>query len=434
MDHKPKLAASTLGFLALAALNCILLLTYLGTHPDFPGDFCAFYTGAHIYLQNPRRVYDLTLQRATEQQLIGRDDIPFNHPPYELLLWLPLARLSFNAAFWMWRLASLVLLAVAAKLLATALCPRLGAPAIFLRALAFFPVPYCLWMGQDSLLLLAILAGCAWLLGRRMEWLAGAALGLALFKPQLVLPIAAIYLLMRRWRMLRGFLCSGFAALAVSIFMVGLAGMRQMLEILLQGHTSAQMAIHPSMMPNLRGLLFLLLAGHSRLEAVLGGAISVGLLLAARRTMQRRQPPARAFAGLLCFAILVSFHMNLHDLALLLPPILMVMQDQFCTGENGWKVTAPLVVLFCTPAYLVALGAFKVAVFAIFVGWLWFAMTRCFGKSRISLRFEGDGLQAVRKRSKIISALTAEGPRHHSTKISRPVVPSIEQRGMAFDR
>ena len=44
--------------------------------------------------------------------------------------------------------------------------------------------------------------------------------------------------------------------------MVGFAGMRQMLTILLAGQTSAHMAIHPSMMPNLRGLLSLLLAGH----------------------------------------------------------------------------------------------------------------------------------------------------------------------------
>jgi hypothetical protein len=105
MPEKPKLAASTAGYLALAAFNCVLLLSYLGSHPNFPGDFCAFYTGARIYLQDPSRVYDLTLQRATEQQLIGRDDIPFNHPPYELLLWLPLARLSFHAAFWVWRFA-----------------------------------------------------------------------------------------------------------------------------------------------------------------------------------------------------------------------------------------------------------------------------------------------------------------------------------------
>jgi len=377
MDERPKLVASTAGYLALAALNCFLLLSYLGSHPTFPGDFCAFYTGARIYLQHPSRVYDLTLQRATEQQLVGRDDIPFNHPPYELLLWLPLARLSFHAAFWVWRFASLLLLVFAARLLATALCPRLGAPAIFLRALAFFPVPYCLWMGQDSVLLLAILAACAWLLARRMEWMAGAALGLALFKPQLILPIAAVYLLLRRWRMLRGFLYSGFAVLAVSILMVGYTGMRQMLTILLKGQTAAHMAIHPSMMPNLRGLLALFLAGHSQLEGILVGAMSVGLLLGARATMQRQQPPARAFAGLVCFAILVSFHLNLHDLALLLVPILLVMQDRMWSGDNGWQVMAPVIVLFCTPAYLVALGALKVAVFALFVGWLWYGMTRC---------------------------------------------------------
>ena len=93
--------------------------------------------------------------------------------------------------------------------------------------------------------------------------------------------------------------------------------------------------------------------------------------------MQRQQLPARAFAGLVCFAILVSFHLNLHDLALLLLPILPAMQDRMWSGESGWEVTAPVLVLFCTPAYLIALGAFKVAVFALFVGWLWYGMTHC---------------------------------------------------------
>ena len=399
MDEEAKITASTLGYLALAALNCVLLLSYLATHPNFPGDFCAFYTGARIYLQDPGRVYDLTLQRATEQQLVGRDDIPFNHPPCELLIWLPLARLSFRAAFLVWRLASLVLLVIAAKLLATALCSRLGTPAIFLRALAFFPVPYCLWMGQDSILLLALLAACAWFLARRMEWLAGATLGLALFKPQLVLPIAAVYLLLprRRWRMLRGFLCSASALLVVSFLMVGYGGMRQLMTILLAGQTADHMAIHPSMMPNLRGALSLPLAGHSTLEAVMLSVISLVLLLAARATMQRQQLPARAFAGLICFALLVSFHLNLHDLTLLLLPILLVMQDRMWSREHGWQVAAPVVVLFCTPAYLAALGAFKVAVFAILVGWLWCGMTSC---------------EAVS---------------------SRQAAPSIEERRMAFD-
>jgi hypothetical protein len=376
MNENPRFAASSAGYLVLAAFNCVLLLSYLASHPNFPGDFCAFYTGAQLYTQAPSRVYDLSRQRKTEQRLVGRDDIPFNHPPYELLLWLPLARLSFHAAFWVWRLASLVLLAIASKLLAGALCPRLGTPAIFLRALAFFPVPYCLWMGQDSVLMLAILAACGWFLARRMEWMAGAALGLGLFKPQLVLPIAAVYLLLPRWRILRGFLCSASAVLAVSMLMVGYSGMRQLMTILLAGQAADHMAIHPSMMPNLRGLLSLVLAGHSTWEAVMLSVISVGLLLAARATMQHPQPPARAFAGLICFALLVSFHLNLHDLALLLLPILLVIQDKMWSCENAWEVMAPVIFLFCTPAYLTALGAFKVAVFAVFVGWLWYGMTR----------------------------------------------------------
>jgi hypothetical protein len=366
--------SASAGWIALAALNCLLLLAYLGTHPQFPGDFCAFYTGAHIYRQNPSHLYDLAAQRQVEQALVGRDDIPFNHPPYELIVWLPLAGFSFHAAFWIWRVASLGLLAVASWLLARTLCPRIKVTAVFIIAIAFFPVPYCLWMGQDSVLLLALFAACVWFFDQGSDFMAGLVLGLGFFKFELVLPIAAVYFLWRRWRFLAGLLCSGVAVSAVSLAMVGSSGMVQLVELVIQGQASQHMAVHPVMMPNLRGMIALVPMATPAVRTILVLILSAGLLLVGASTSSS-PAPARALASLVCFAVLASFHLNLHDFTLLLLPILVVLQDRRWTTGASWTVLVPVVALFCTPIYVVAIGEFKVAALALLVGWLWYAMS-----------------------------------------------------------
>jgi Glycosyltransferase family 87 len=364
------------GWTTLAVLNCTLLLVYLANHPSFPGDFCAFYTGAHIYSQNPGHLYDLPIQRQTEQALIGRNDIPYNHPPYELLVWLPLSPLGFHAAFWIWRLVSCLLLMLASCLLAKVLAPRFGCGALFIIALAFFPVPYCLWMGQDSVLMLAIFCGCTWFLMNGRDFGAGLILGLGCFKLELVLPIAAVYFLWRRWRLLFGFLCSAVTVSGVSLAMVGYSGIFQLAHLLIQGQTAKGMAVHPVMMPNIRGLLALLPFLSPNMQSAVAVSVSAGLLMVVAVALRKDQPPERLFALLVCFSTLVSFHLNLHDLTLLVLPIAMVLRSRLWQGEKTSALFVPLFALFCTPLYIVLLGAFKVALLALFVGWLWYGMNR----------------------------------------------------------
>ena len=101
-------------------------------------------------------------------------------------------------------------------------------------------------------------------------------------------------------------------------------------------------------------------------------ANKAGLLLVAASTSSS-PAPARALASLVCFAVLASFHLNLHDFTLLLLPILVVLQDRRWTTGASWTVL--VVALFCTPIYVVAIGEFKVAALALLVGWLWYAMS-----------------------------------------------------------
>src|SRR5262249_24351038 len=86
---------------------------------------------------------------------------------------------------------------------------------------SFYPVSAALLQGQDSILFLALIAGSLVLASRRRDLAAGMVLGLGLFKFQIVIPMAILFVLWRRWRFSIGFLVSASALSAVSIGIVG---------------------------------------------------------------------------------------------------------------------------------------------------------------------------------------------------------------------
>jgi len=76
--------------------------------------------------------------------------------------------------------------------------------------------------GQDSILLLALLAAAFACLNRRRDLGAGLLTGLGLFKFQIIIPMALLFLVWRRWRFCLGFASSSLVAGAVSVGLVGL--------------------------------------------------------------------------------------------------------------------------------------------------------------------------------------------------------------------
>src|SRR5436190_373861 len=96
---------------------------------------------------------------------------------------------------------------------------RPGRLRLVLWALAFVPVFAAVSYGQNSLLSLFILAGVFALLRRGRDGLAGIVLGCLLYKPQLVLVLALLLVLERRWRALLGLGAMGGVLAAVSLWM-----------------------------------------------------------------------------------------------------------------------------------------------------------------------------------------------------------------------
>src|SRR5207247_2793657 len=73
--------------------------------------------------------------------------------------------------------------------------------------ISFLPISAALMQGQDSIVLLTLLAGASVLLDQKRDLPAGALVALGLAKFQICLPIALLFLAWRRWRFCLGLLC-----------------------------------------------------------------------------------------------------------------------------------------------------------------------------------------------------------------------------------
>ena len=86
------------------------------------GDFLAFYTGAHFFLDDRLpEVYDLVVQRSFQDSVVGvREDKgmhPFINPPFTVLLYAPFALLSYRADLLLWVVVGGCLLILSAWLI-----------------------------------------------------------------------------------------------------------------------------------------------------------------------------------------------------------------------------------------------------------------------------------------------------------------------------
>lgn len=334
-------------------------------------DLRIFYTAGLMFRRGQAHsLYDEALQLKTQREFVTApptDDgpLPFNHPPFEVLLFLPLTHLTFLRAYGVWFLVNGLLIAISMYVVR----PRISATAtefpglLFLAPFAFFPVFYAFMQGQDSILLLMLycLAYAAFRRGRDLQ--AGVWLGLGLFKFHLVLPFAFILFLRRRWSAIAGIALSGCVEFVVSWAMVGWK------ELLFYprfawhvNRVQAKAVIVPANMPNLRGLIAgwtVSPATRSNLELILLLASIALLVWAAKQWTQWDSRSSDhwniGFSIAVVTTFLVGYHGYNQDLAIAFLPILiafnLLLQSNRSPIDRALRVV--LALLFLSPVYLV---------------------------------------------------------------------------------
>ena len=336
------------------------------------GDFIIFYTGAQIINDGKsKELFKIETQNAYQAKFDVPQlewPLPFNHAPYELFLFLPLAHLSYPVAHAIWSGGNLILLVIMLRwLLAYVHSPH----SFFIAAsvLAWFPAMETLRLGQDSILSTALLLAVFVALKRKRDGLAGFLLALGLYKPQLVLPMAGAFVVARRWYTLSVFSVTAVILVAVSIGMVGWDGIFDFLSILRSMHHYSYI-IYPANMPNVRGLLHdLFLAGN--LESLIFGVTVVssivlylGFMYAWRSEFDALDPAFDLkFSLTILTTVLISYHLYPHDLFPVTLSLILLFRYVSTVGVThrglSWAFYAVLILLFLPgiPRYLISLSA-----------------------------------------------------------------------------
>lgn len=290
-------------------------------------DLRAFYAAGHIVRTgHASQLYDYTYQDLVQNDVVSRrvGALPFLYPPFSVALFVPLSMLTYQQAFGVIFVANLALLMLAAMLLAPwlpGLCNRSWPMLAFMFG-CMFAVSVALMQGQISFMLLVIYSGAYVLLRKGRNTVAGLVCSLALMKFQLALPVLLLFIIWRQWRFVRGFLSGAISLGGISIAIVGPSGLASYLGSLTtiastSSHNAvagkARYGMFPSEMPNLHGLSFAMSHG-----AAWGIVVNVALSALVLGWTLRRRP---SLLTALPAAMLISYHMQPHDLILLLLPL-----------------------------------------------------------------------------------------------------------------
>ena len=350
----------------LLALNAFAFLQNLPTALAGETDFRSLYAaGAIVRTHQAGNLYNYDLERTTQNNLISPHPgaLPFLYPPYAALPLVPLSALPYRIAYFTFLSLNIALLLAAARTLHPHLptLTNLFPPILTLIFLAFLPVAIALYQGQVSLILLVCFVAAYASLEKKKPFQAGLLLSLALIKFHVVLPVILLYAIWRNWPLIQGFL-TGAATLALLCLIIqGPQGLHLYTHTLLAATSTGAIGsqnpytVFSAKMPNLHGLFYPFL-GSSPWTTPLVLLISAAVLL-----WTARQPPSLPRA--LTAALLVSYHLHMHDLTLLLLPLILTLEQVLQAHQskppqpNRLQLTTALL-WFTSPLilYLIATG------------------------------------------------------------------------------
>ena len=316
-------------------------------------DFSCFYrAGSMVRAGQGHNVYDLTSEQEFDNALGtvsvdadgNRVSLPFVFAPFTLALFMPLATLPYHQAEFVWYSMNVGMLLALPAYLSKPLNPNTkGVVIALLTPLVFLPVILALLQGQPTILLLVLFTVAYGDLCRGQEARAGIWLGLAGFKPQLVLPMLLALIVWRRRRMLQAFVLTCGGLMVASIWIVGwqatLGYPRAVMQYAnMEGRPGGE---HPASMPNLRGCLYSAL--HARLTplSLQQTTVAISLLLLAAMAFilwRQKHVSPYGFSLVVLVTLLTSYHAYLHDDSLLLLPCLIAGTEILCNGKPATQL------------------------------------------------------------------------------------------------
>ena len=310
-------------------------------HADFRNLYAAGYM---VRVGHGHELYDYAAQKKFQDALVSREQIaiPFVRPAYQALLFVPFSLLSFRQAYCAFLAFNLATLGLCFRLLRPYMnnLSRVwpGLPAgMFL----FLPIAAALMQGQDSIILLTLLAGALACIQQGREYLAGVLVALGLFKFQFVIPIALLFLAWRRWRFSAAFAISAAMLATLSVWIAGgeqsVNYLRSVIQIGVSHGLTSGLPLPVDHMANLHGAVSGIL-GSAPFVLPLTIAISAATMILAA---SRRPQGVKALLIAIPVSALVSYYMFIHDMCILLVPVALTLDRLTRSRANKVSTWTP---------------------------------------------------------------------------------------------
>jgi hypothetical protein len=329
-------------------------------------DFRAMYAGGILARTYPSDLYNLTRQKQVQDVFVSPAArvIPFTHLAHEAVLFIPFSLIPYRQAY-LFVILFNALLIIPCFFVARDAFSRLILPWQPRPGLIFFiylPVTTALAHGQDSILLL-LLCCLVWSqLATARIFNAGCILAFALFKPHLALLLGFLLFVRYGWRFVAGFAVGAAAVGTACLSLVGRDGVESMVRLwqsagLVSDQSpaaQAAVAAFPTTMPNLRGLFYVIAGQHLAPSVALVAIVilSLGFLGWATYAVHRSGEEEGFALSVFC-ALLLSYYVQAHDLAVLLLPIALV------AARSHRFLSALIWTLFILPPFLLIVSPMR---------------------------------------------------------------------------
>ncbi len=294
-------------------------------------DFLHFYTlGALANARDGVHLYDMDVQAALAAKRVpdasGIRYLPL-YPPQTSLLFVPFARMPYPSALSVWWTISAALYGICCVAIWRA-CPNLHdyGSLVLILALAFPAFFNLIAWGQTSALALACFTFAFRQLRQGKQFIAGMALGLLAFKPQLGIAVAIVFLVSGNWRLISGAILSAAAEFSAGAIFYGMEPLRRWITQI--RHVGSVMPwLEPKLYQThcLRTFWSMLVPwtpASTCLYAI--SALAVIFLACALWRRGDRIPLSLRYSALLLATVLISPHLTVYDLVILAPAILLL--------------------------------------------------------------------------------------------------------------
>jgi hypothetical protein len=322
-ELRGQLAILVLVLWSIAAVNIATSGLRLRSGQIKGTDFLHFYALAQIGSTDALSFADSDRVRQAQLHAVP-DSTDHNYPPVYgpqvALALAPLARFDYTTALAIWTVLSAGLYAAAFVVaLKDAPIVRQFTSVAVLAAAGFPPFWYLLQYGQLSAIALCIVVAAGAALRHGRVILAGALLGILIYKPPLFAPIFAVVLLSGSWSAAAAMVMTGLVELAATAAWVGIEGLTRYVELMLRlPGMAAMMAGKPYQMHSLRAF-WLLLVRNSTAASCLYAITAATAILAAAYTWRYSRDSRLRMSALLLAAALAAPHLYVYDLVILAP-------------------------------------------------------------------------------------------------------------------